>query len=420
MKTVILGGGIVGVATAYFLAKAGDEVTVIERNPGVALETSFANAGLISPGHSYTWASPQAPKILIKSLFSDDQALRLKLIPDWRMYAWCLQFLRNCTAARARLNTSRKVHLSRYAQAQLDAVTAQEGLEYNRVSKGLLYLHRDQASLERAIANMSILTDSGLTLLTLNKSEILAREPALARSGDQLVGAIFCPTDESGDAHVFTKSLYERCRRLGVKFDFNTTIQNVSASADMIDYVETSNGRVTANRFVLAMGCYSPAFSRKLGYRLPVYPVKGYSVTYPVLDGCEPPDIGGLDEHNLIAWARFGNRLRFTATAEFAGFDTSHQPRDFAHMLQAARNLFPQGADYSQPKFWAGLRPMTPTGLPVLGAARHRNLFFNTGHGHLGWTWSCGTARLIADLMHGRQPEIDTTGLTWPPRSRNL
>lgn len=413
MKTVILGGGIVGVTTAYYLAKAGEQVTVLERNPGVALETSFANAGLISPGHSYTWASPQAPKILLKSLFSEDQALRLRLIPDWRMYAWCWEFLKNCTAARARLNTSRKVRLSSYSQAQIQKVTDDEQLQYDRTSKGLLYLHRDEASFSRAIDNMSVLTDSGLVLQTLNAAETLAREPALASAGAKLAGSIFCPSDESGDAHLFTKALYERCLLLGVKFEFDTTILAVSASADSVEYVETSRGRFSADRFVLAMGCYAPKFARKLGYRLPVYPVKGYSVTFPVAEKHEAPIIGGLDEHNLIAWARFGNRLRFTATAEFSGFNTKHRPSDFTHTLKSARDLFPNGADYSKPTYWAGLRPMTPNGTPILGPARHRNLFFNVGHGHLGWTWSCGTASVTSDLMLGRNPEIDMTGLMY-------
>jgi D-amino-acid dehydrogenase len=414
VKTVILGGGIVGVTTAYYLAKAGEQVTVLERNPGVALETSFANAGLISPGHSYTWASPQAPKILLKSLFTEDQALRLRLIPDWRMYTWCWEFLKNCTAARARLNTSRKVRLSRYSQAQIQKVTDDEQLHYDRTSKGLLYLHRDEDSFARAIDNMSVLTDSGLILQTLSAAETLAREPALANAGSKLAGSIFCPSDESGDAHLFTKALYERCLLLGVKFEFDTTIQAVSSSADSVEYVETSRGRFTADRFVLALGCYAPAFARKLGYRLPVYPVKGYSVTFPVAEEHEAPIIGGLDEHNLIAWARFGNRLRFTATAEFAGFNTRHQPSDFTHTLKSARDLLPNGADYSKPTYWAGLRPMTPNGTPILGPSRHRNLFFNVGHGHLGWTWSCGTARVTSDLMLGRKPEIDLTGLMYP------
>jgi D-amino-acid dehydrogenase len=412
MRTVILGGGIVGVSTAYFLARNGEDVTVIERRPGVALETSYANAGLIAPGHSHSWASPSAPLILLKSLFSNRQPLKLRLTSDWRLYAWGWQFLKNCTALRAHLNTSYKARLSCYSQNQLQLVTQQANLRYDRISRGLLYLHRDQAALDRALANSAVLAQSGLRFKVLTRAETLMREPALRASNLEFAGSLFCPTDESGDAHLFTKALYEQCLELGVKFQFGTVVEHVVASADAVDSVVTSNGRVTADRFVLAAGCYSPALVRNLGYRLPIYPVKGYSVTLPILERHRAPDVGGLDETNLIGWARFGDRLRFTATAEFAGFNTRHSPANFAHTLRAAQELFPNGADYSRPMFWAGLRPMTPTGTPIIGRSRHRNLYFNTGHGHLGWTWSCGTARIVADIISGRTPEIDLTGLT--------
>jgi D-amino-acid dehydrogenase len=412
MKTIVLGGGIVGVTTAYFLAREGDEVTVIERQPGVALETSFANAGLVAPGHSYTWASPRAPKIMLKSLYSEGQALRLKLNPDWRMWVWCWKFLQNCTAEKSRLNTSRKVRLCRYSQTQLQAVSAAEDLAYDRISRGLLYVYRDTASFERGVANMSILSENGLPLQTLDRRETIEREPALAAAADKLAGAIYCPTDESGDAHLFSKALHARCVELGVKFQFDTSINRLSASADRVDHVETSQGRLSADRYVLALGSFSPGIARSLGYNLPVYPVKGYSVTLPVEAGHTPPDVGGVDENNLTAWARFGNRLRFTATAEFAGFDTRHTPADFKHMLLAARDLFPDGANYERPTYWAGLRPMTPEGTPIIGATRHSNFYLNTGHGHMGWTMSCGTARILADIMQNRTPEIDIAGLT--------
>lgn len=412
MNTIVLGGGIVGVTSAYFLAKAGDDVTVIERRAGVALETSFANAGLVAPGHSYTWASPRAPKIMLKSLFSEGQALRLKLTADWRMWAWCWLFLQNCTEERSRLNTSRKVRLCRYSQAKLQALTEAERLSYDRISRGLLYVYRDDASFARGIANMSILADNGLPLETLDRRAVIEREPALAAAADRLAGAIYCPTDESGDAYLFTRALYERCVALGVKFRFDTEIRDVSASAERVEAIDTSRGRFSAERYVLALGSYSPFLARKLGYRLPVYPVKGYSVTLPIEAGHAAPDVGGVDEHNLVAWARFGNRLRFTATAEFAGFDTRYTSADFKHMLQAARELFPHGADYGRPAYWAGLRPMTPAGTPIIGATRHRNFFVNTGHGHMGWTMSCGTAQVLTDIMHGRTPELDITGLT--------
>lgn len=412
MKTVVLGGGIVGVTTAYFLAKAGDEVVVVDRCEGVALETSFANAGLIAPGHSYTWASPRAPKILLKSLFAEGQALRLKLNADWRMWAWCWLFLRNCTVERSRLNTSRKVRLCRYSQQLLQQTTQDERLTYDRISRGLLYLYRDPASFERGVSNMSILADNGLPLLTLDRHAVIAREPALAASASSIEGAIYCPSDESGDAHLFTRELERRCRELGVEFQLGTTIREVRAGADQIDYVDTSRGRVSGDRYVLALGSYSPFLARRLGYRLPVYPVKGYSVTLPIDESHEPPTLGGVEESQLVAWARFGQRLRLTATAEFCGYDTNHSPADFSHMLQTSKALFPNGADYQRPSYWAGLRPMTPEGTPLIGPTRHRNLFFNTGHGHMGWTMSCGTAKILVDLMSGRRPDIDITGMT--------
>lgn len=413
MKTVILGGGIIGVTTAYFLARGGEDVTVVDRSPGVALGTSFANAGLVAPGHSYTWASPRAPLILLKSLFSEGQALRLKLVPDPRLYAWGWEFLKNCTAGRARANTARKLRLCLYSQAQLQEVTAREGLSYDGIAKGLLYLYRDQASLDRGTSNMSVLTENGLPLQTLDRAETIALEPALADSGFNVVGSIYCPSDESGDAHIFTRLIYERCLQMGVTFNFDVDVKAIAAGADTVDHIETTKGRLVADRYVLAMGSHSPLLARKLGYRLPVYPVKGYSVTFPIMQSEKAPDVGGIDEDNLTGWVRLGDRLRFTATAEFAGFDTEHRPSDFTHMLRAAKGLFPEAADYSRPSYWAGLRPMTPNGTPLVGASRHRNLFLNTGHGHLGWTMSCGTARLLADVMQGRMPELDMAGLNF-------
>jgi len=412
MKTIVLGGGIAGVTSAYYLARDGRDVTVIERRGGVALETSFANAGLVAPGHSYTWASPRAPKILLKSLFVEGQALRLHLRADPHMWAWCAQFLRNCTEARSRENTSRKVRLCRYSQHQLQALTAREQLEYDRISRGLLYLYRDAASFERGRAHMSILVENGLPLETLDADAVAEREPALAHARERIAGAIYCPSDESGDAHRFTRGLKEVCERMGVRFVFDAPIQAIEATGDRIAGVRTTAGVVAGDDYVLALGSWSPILARPLGYRLAIYPVKGYSATFPCGPGHRPPEVGGVDENHLVAWARFGARLRFTATADFAGYDTRHTPADFTSMMQTARELFPDGADYTQPGYWAGLRPMTPEGTPLIGRTRHRNLFLNTGHGHMGWTMSCGTAKLLADVMAGREPELDMTGLT--------
>ena len=412
MKTVILGGGIVGVTTAYYLAREGHEVVVVDRQPEVARETSFANAGLVAPGHAYTWASPRAPAILLKSLFLKGQALRLKLRFDPRMWAWGLQFLSQCTAERSRQNTARKLRLCRYSQDLLQQLTRDERLDYERVPGGALYLYRDPAALERGIAATGVLSDGGLVLQTLTPDEVVRREPALASARASLAGAIFCPSDESGDAHLFSHQLAQRCEALGVRFVMDRTITGWEHGADGVTAIRTGQGTIAGDKFVLALGSYSPLLAAQLGYRLPVYPVKGYSVTLPIRSADEPPTLGGVDEHHLVAWARFGDRLRFTATAEFAGYDTSHQPRDFEGMLGVARQLFPRGADYGAPAYWSCLRPMTPAGAPILGATRHRNLFLNTGHGHMGWTMACATARIVADILCERRPEHSLEGLT--------
>lgn len=259
---------------------------------------------------------------------------------------------------------------------------------------------------------MSILADNGLQLETLDATQVVAREPALGPARDKIAGAIYCPTDESGDARLFTCALKSVCERLGVRFEFDTAISAIEATGDRVMAVRTPAGLVQGDEFVLALGSWSPILARPLGYRLPVYPVKGYSATFPIGPNHSPPTLGGVDENNLVAWARFGQRLRFTATAEFAGYDTRHTPADFRQMLQAARELFPNGADYESPSYWAGLRPMTPEGTPLIGRTHHRNLYLNTGHGHMGWTMSCGTAKLLVDIMTGRQPELDMTGMT--------
>jgi D-amino-acid dehydrogenase len=412
MKTVILGGGVVGVTTAYYLAREGHQVVVVDRQPGVAMETSFANAGLVAPGHAYTWASPRAPKILLKSLFFKDQALRLKLRFDPRLWGWGLQFLSHCTTERSREDTVRKLRLCRYSQGLLKQLTAAEELKYDLFSGGALYIYRDPAAFERGVAATGVLAEGGLTLQRLTPEEVVQREPALASARVKLAGAIFCPSDESGDPHQFTSQLAKRCERLGVKFVMNCNIVGWNHGADRVAAIHTDKGSIDGDKFVLALGSYSPLLAKKLGYRLPVYPVKGYSVTLPVRSEHNPPTIGGVDEHHLVAWARFGNRLRFTATAEFAGYSTNHAPRDFEGMLSVARQLFPQGADYGSPSYWSCLRPMTPAGAPILGVTRHKNLILNTGHGHMGWTMACGTARIVADIVCGREPDHNMEGLT--------
>ncbi|MBV9136243.1 MAG: D-amino acid dehydrogenase [Hyphomicrobiales bacterium] len=413
MRAVILGSGVIGVTTAYELARDGHEVTVVDRLAEPALETSFANAGLIAPGHAYTWSSPRAPGILWRSLFDKSQALRFKPSLDPRLWNWTVRFLRNCTAERARINTKRKVRLCIYSQGELQRISAETGVNYHELKGGLLYLYRSAKSFERGASHTRILADEGLELRAVDRDEMARIDPALEPVKEQFAGAVFAPTDGSGDARVFTVNLARYCsERLGVKFRFNTEVTGFATSGDRVTGVRTKDGVVSGDEFVMSLGVFSPFLATKLGASLPIYPIKGYSVTLPLDGHNNPPTIGGVDEDNLVAYARFGDRIRATATAEFAGYDRSHKPADFTYMLGVMRKLFPDGANYDKPSYWAGLRPMTPEGTPIFGRGRYRNLMFNTGHGHMGWTMSAGSARIAADLIAGRRPAIDLTGMT--------
>ena len=412
MKVLVMGAGVIGVTTAYRLLQDGHEVAVVERHPEAAAETSFANAGMIAPGHAYAWASPRAPKMLLTSLVDKDQALRFRPSADPRLWAWSLRFLRECTAARARLNTLRKHRLCLYSQAALKAVAAETGIDYDAGAGGALYLFRSPASFERATANMAILRDDGQEMETVDADGAARIDPALAPVKDRFAGAIYCPTDESGDARKFTRGLAALCAHRGARFHYGEEIRAIATKGDRVDKVVTNRGEHRADAYVLALGCHSPFLAKPLGVTLPIYPVKGYSVTVPTAGRNRVPAIAGIDEDNLLAYAPMGDRLRITATAEFAGYDTSHTPADFVAMLAKAMDLFPEAGDYGRPSYWAGLRPMTPRGTPIFGLGRQRNLVFNTGHGHMGWTMACGSARIAADLVAGRQPEIDLDGMT--------
>jgi D-amino-acid dehydrogenase len=403
MRVLIMGGGVVGVTTAYQLLRDGHEVVLLERQDTVARETSWGNAGMIAPGHSFVWSSPRAPWILLKSLYRKDQALRFRFSTDPRLYTWSLKFLAECTDAKARRNTLRKHRIAMYSQRVLHEVIAAEPLDYDRNARGILYFYRDQAALDAGVAHMQILADDGQEIRVLDRHQARELEPAL--QGD-IVGGIFCPTDETGDPHKFTRALADRCVAMGAELHTNTSISEIDADGDAVTAVRANGQAFKADAYVVALGSHSPILARKIGVDLPVYPVKGYSLTIPVGNHQAPPTIGAVDETNLVAISRFGDRVRVTATAEFAGYDTSHTPADFAFMTSVVRELYPDGGDYHRAEMWAGLRPMTPDNLPVLGRKRHRNLWFNTGHGHIGWTMSHGTARITADLLGGRTPAI--------------
>ncbi len=412
MHIVVLGAGVVGVTTAYQLAKDGHQVTVIDRQKIAANETSFGNAGMIAPGHSYTWASPKAPGILLRSLFQRDQALRLSLRADPRMWSWCLKFLRNCTAERSVTNTRRKLKLAQYSQSMLHQTLADTGIEYDRNTRGILYLYRDQKSFDAGVAHMKILQDGGQEFRALDFAGVIQVDPALKAARGKIHGGLHGPTDESGDCHKFTNALAEICRQRGVEFRYETTVTGFEKQGDTVSAAVTDKGPVKGDLFVLALGSYAPFLSRPLGIDLPVYPVKGYAVTIPIKDPDLAPRLPGIDENFLVAYTPMGSRIRMTATAEFTGFDTTHKPEDFRTALEVSENLFPGAVDYSRASYWAGLRPMTPEGTPRLGRARYRNFYLNAGQGHMGWTMSHGSARVVADMIAGRAPAIDTTGMT--------
>jgi D-amino-acid dehydrogenase len=413
MRAVVLGAGVIGVTTAYELAKDGHEVMVIDRLAEPACETSFANAGLVAPGHSYTWSSPRAPGILWRSLFDKSQALRFKPSLDPRLLSWTLKFLRNCTAERARLNTKRKVRLCIYSQGELKRIASETGVAFDALEGGLLYLYRSPQSFERGAGNTRILAEEGLELRPVDRDEMARLDPALEPVKQQFAGAVFCPSDASGDAHVFTQNLAKYCaEHLGVTFRFGSEITGFATAGERVTGIVTNKGVVGGDEFVMCLGVFAPFLAKQLGVSLPIYPIKGYSVTLPLDGHNNPPTIGGVDEDNLVAYARFGDRIRATATAEFAGYDKSHRPADFSYMLGVMRKLFPDGANYEKPTYWAGLRPMTPEGTPIFGRGRWRNMMFNAGHGHMGWTMSAGSARIAADLVGGNKPAIDLAGMT--------
>ncbi|MBL8670824.1 MAG: D-amino acid dehydrogenase [Alphaproteobacteria bacterium] len=414
MKILVLGSGIVGVTAAHFLARDGHEVHVIDRQALAANETSFSNAGMIAPGHAYPWSSPRAPKILWRSLFRGDTSLKLKPSLDPYMWMWCLKFLAQCTAEKAAANARNKVRLCAYSQESLQFLLDETPIDYHRVTGGAVYLYRDPALYEAGVKATKILTDNGVVLQPKTVDEAARIEPALESVKSQLAGVIYSPRDESGDCHLFANKLAQHCtEKRGVTFHWSTAIERIEASGDRVERVVTSKGAMTADAYVLATGSYAPIHARSIGISLPIYPVKGYAVTVPVDGRNRAPRLSGVDEQNLVAWSRLGDRLRLTATAEISGYGTDHKPGDFAHMLKTAQGLFPDGADFARPSYWAGLRPMTPEGTPILGPARYRNLWLNTGQGHMGWTMSFGSARIVADMIAGRKPAIDLTGLTY-------
>ncbi|MGH8079974.1 MAG: D-amino acid dehydrogenase [Lysobacter sp.] len=411
MKVLILGSGVIGTSAAYYLARAGHEVEVIDRQPAPALETSYANAGEVSPGYSTPWAGPGVPMKAIKWLLMRHRPLVIKPDFDPTMLRWCLAMLRNCTHARYRVNKERMVRLAEYSRDCLRELREATGIEYDARQRGTLQLFRTQRQLDDTGKDIEILRESGVAFELLDRDGYIRAEPALDLVKEKFVGALRLPGDETGDCFKFTQNLAALAQALGARFDFGVDIQRLETQAGELRRVHTSAGVREADAYVLALGSYSPLLLAPVDIRIPVYPVKGYSLTLPVGDDRYAPQSTIMDETHKVAVTRLGDRIRVGGTAELAGYDRRLHESRRRTLNHVVSDLFPRGGDPAKAEFWTGLRPMTPDGTPVLGATRVRKLFLATGHGTLGWTMAAGTGRVIADLVSGREPGISLEGL---------
>ncbi|OYX70957.1 MAG: D-amino acid dehydrogenase small subunit [Rhizobiales bacterium 32-66-11] len=412
MKVVILGSGVIGVTLAYYLATAGHEVEVVDRQSGPALETSFANAGEVSPGYSAPWAGPGLPLKAIKWLLMKHRPLVIRPRLDPAMFAFGLRLLTNCTHARYEINKGRMLRLAEYSRDCLIALRQQTGIAYDARMQGTLQMFRTQGQLDHAGEDMAILDRFGVPYELLDRAGCIAAEPALGRVAEKIAGGLRLPGDETGDCYKFTNALAALAEQKGAVFTHGRAVRAIEHDGANITGVQTQAGTIRGDVYVVALGSYSPKAVRPLGIRLPVYPVKGYSLTVPITDAGGAPESTVMDETYKVAVTRLGDRIRIGGTAELAGFDLSLRHARRETLEHVVGDLFPDGGNPKAGTFWSGLRPMTPDGPPILGPAKYPNLFLGTGHGTLGWTMAAGTGRLLADLITRRTPDIDTEGLT--------
>ncbi len=404
MHIVIMGAGIAGVASAYYLRKLGHKITVIDRQPGPALETSKANAGQLSYGYTTPWAAPNIPWKAMKWLLRKHSPLILKFDKSWYQLQWLGQMLANCTSRRYRLNKDRMVQLSEYSKALFAQFRASEDLDFEGRERGMLQLFRQQKEIDGVAADLEILRDYGVQFELLDADRCAQVEPAL--NLDKVVGGLYLPEDACGDCYLFASRLAQQCQRQGVEFVFNRSIDRLETSKKQVVAVHCGRERYNGDAFLCALGSYSRPLLRQLHLNLPIYPVKGYSLTVPIVAPERAPLATIIDETYKVAITRFDERLRVGGMAELAGYDLSLAPQHRETLEMVLADLFPGAGDSAAADYWCGLRPMTPDGTPIVGPTSWSNLFINSGHGTLGWTMSLGSARLVADLIHGREPEL--------------
>ncbi|AKG10679.1 D-amino acid dehydrogenase [Moraxella bovoculi] len=411
MKAIVLGGGVIGVTSAYYLAKLGVDVTVIERQNDVAEETSFGNADQISPGYSTPWAAPGIPLKAAKWLLQKHSPFAIS--PDGSLWQaqWVAKMFANCNADRYALNKERMMRVAEYSRDCLQNLRQETGIQYEDRTKGTLQLFRKQAQLDVVGRDIEVLKECGVAYELLGRDELARVEPALAHAKDKLVGGLRLPNDETGDCNLFTKRLAALAKDLGVKFLFNKTVQQIQHDGNAITGVLADGELLRTDHYVLAFGSYSRDIAKPLGLNLPVYPVKGYSLTVPIIDPDNAPVSTVLDETFKIAITRFDDRIRVGGMAELSGFNLKLNHARRATLEMVTHDLF-TGGDLPNATFWTGLRPMTPDGTPIIGETKFNNLFINTGHGTLGWTMACGSGKLIADIITKRAPDISLDGLS--------
>ncbi|OTM57458.1 D-amino acid dehydrogenase [Acinetobacter pittii] len=411
MRVIVLGSGVIGVASAYYLAQQGAEVTVLDRQSGPAEETSFGNAGQISPGYSTPWAAPGIPFKAVKWMFQHHAPLAINLDGSMWQLQWMAQMLKNCNPQSYAVNKERMMRVAEYSRDCLRELRKDTGINYENRAKGTLQLFRKEAQMEAVQRDISVLQECGVSYELLNGNELGRVEPALANAQDKLVGGLHLPNDETGDCYLFTNALAQIAKELGVNFQFNQNVEKLIVEGDEIKGVLVNGKVLTADRYVLAFGSYSREFLKPLDLQLPVYPVKGYSLTIPIVDPAFAPQSTVLDETYKIAITRFDQRIRVGGMAELSGFNLGLNEDRRATLQMVTQDLFP-GGDMAQASFWTGLRPMTPDSTPIIGATRFKNLFLNTGHGTLGWTMACGSGKLISDIVLNHKTDISTDGLS--------